>query len=179
MYFLLAVAQKVSRKNRISKSKLVLDLHVESLPLIVPSTPYGFIGLFDWPVVGWDINSWSRSYDYYWSYDICTYILTANELIVPVAYVSPKPSSTISRSALVLISLSWLLSEPSGITKTFLLCLQIATPTYQLVQTVIVSKRVNMSCVPRRKGEKTKICQHVLLVRQSVFLVSMGAPRKM
>ena len=63
MYFLLAVAQKVSRKNRISKSKLVLDLHVESLPLIVPSTPYGFIGLFDWPVVGWDINSWSRSYE--------------------------------------------------------------------------------------------------------------------
>ncbi|WVZ61036.1 hypothetical protein U9M48_010970 [Paspalum notatum var. saurae] len=40
----------------------------------------------------------------------------ANELIVPVACVSPKPSSAISPSALVLISFSWswLLSEPSG-----------------------------------------------------------------
>jgi len=62
-----------------------------------------------------------------------------NELIVPVAYVSPKPSSTISRSALVLISLCWLLSEPSGITKPFLLFSQIANRAYQLVQTIIVS----------------------------------------
>jgi hypothetical protein len=54
-------------------------------------------------------------------------LAVANELIVPVAYVSTKSSSTISPSALVLVGLPWILSEPSGTTKqTPLLCLQIA-----------------------------------------------------
>ncbi|OEL15055.1 Floral homeotic protein APETALA 2 [Dichanthelium oligosanthes] len=43
----------------------------------------------------------------------------ANELTIPLVCASPRTSSTISPSALVLISLSWLLSAPSGITNLF------------------------------------------------------------